>query len=128
MQLGGAGIEPNESRIGLPAADRAVTLATDQLFSTEGEPPVNPVVMTKGSAALEMPLTVVDCAAKVDTPVSLCCEAVERPDGLAAEHRESKDRYERLDQVLKGVVAPFADTVEVRDVDPRPRCAALGSS
>lgn len=128
VQLGGAGIEPNELRIGLLAADCAVTVAMDQLSSTEGEPLENPVVMTKGSAALEMPFTVADCAAKVDTPVSLCCEAVERPDSFAAEHRESKDRYERSEQVVRGAVALFADTEKVRDVDPRPRCAALGSS
>ena len=79
MQLGGAGIEPNESRIGLPAEHRAVTVATDQLFSIEGEPPANPGVMTKGSAALEMPFTVADCATKVGIPVSLCCTPVERP-------------------------------------------------
>jgi predicted AlkP superfamily phosphohydrolase/phosphomutase len=76
VQLGGAGIELNESRIGLLAEDRAVTVAADQLFSTEGEPLANPVVVPEGSMTVEMPFTFADCAARIETPVSLYCTPI----------------------------------------------------
>jgi len=71
VQLGGAGIELNESRIGLMAEERALTIAAEQLFSTEGEPLASPVTLTKETATVEMPFAYADCMARVDTPVSL---------------------------------------------------------
>lgn len=51
VQVGGAGCEVTDWRIGLPAEDRKVSLAAEQLFSTEGEALSNAVVWPAGSPA-----------------------------------------------------------------------------
>jgi len=112
VQLGGGGIELNESRIGLMAEDRAVTIAADQLFSTEGEPLASPVILAKGTETVELPFSYMDCAAKVDTSVSLFCTPTESGSSSRARLGFSRDG----DRVAEVGVGEWSETI-VREYD-----------
>ena len=60
VQVGGAGCEVTDWRIGLPAEDRKVSLAAEQLFSTEGEPLCTPVSWNPESDELVLELGYAD--------------------------------------------------------------------
>jgi predicted AlkP superfamily phosphohydrolase/phosphomutase len=69
VQIAGAGIEPTDWRIGLPAEDRKVALAAEQLFSTEGEPLSTEVVWQSGVERIHLDLSFEDSLTRVDGPL-----------------------------------------------------------
>jgi predicted AlkP superfamily phosphohydrolase/phosphomutase len=71
--LGGAGIELNEWRIGLPAKGRRVAIAGEQVFSTRDEPGVTRVVLADLGEPLELAFTYSDAYQPVRAGFALSC-------------------------------------------------------
>jgi predicted AlkP superfamily phosphohydrolase/phosphomutase len=82
--VGGAGIELNEWRIGLPGMDRRVALAAEQRFSTCDEPRAHRVTLPSGGEPFELPLAFRDAYDEVRSEVTLVCCVVARGDRPAA--------------------------------------------
>jgi predicted AlkP superfamily phosphohydrolase/phosphomutase len=81
--VGGAGIELNEWRIGLPHMDRRVALAAEQRFSTLPEPGATRVVLPDAGVLLRLPLTFGEAYSEVLTAVELVARVVRRESGPA---------------------------------------------
>jgi predicted AlkP superfamily phosphohydrolase/phosphomutase len=77
---GGAGIELNEWRIGLPGMDRRVALAAEQRFSTRDEPRAQRVALPPGGEPFELPLAFRFAYDEVRSAVTLVCRVVARGD------------------------------------------------
>jgi predicted AlkP superfamily phosphohydrolase/phosphomutase len=78
--VGGAGIELNEWRIGLPGMDRRVALASEQRFSTRAEPGAAQVALPPAGQPFELPLSFRNSYDEVTSPVNLVCRVVSRDD------------------------------------------------
>ncbi len=78
--VGGAGIELNEWRIGLPGMERRVALASEQRFSTRDEPRARRVTLPPDGEPFELPLAFRDAYDKVHSEVTLACRVVARGD------------------------------------------------
>ena len=76
--VGGAGIELNEWRIGLPGMERRVALASEQRFSTRDEPRAHRVTLPPGGEPLELPFAFRDAYDEVRSQVTLVCRVVVR--------------------------------------------------
>ena len=72
VQIGGAGIEPTDWRLGLPAEDRRVSLGAEQLFSTEGEPLSNEIHWN-GETVVTLRFAFAESLSPVATEVDLVC-------------------------------------------------------
>jgi len=82
--VGGAGIELNEWRIGLPGRGRLVALACEQRFSTGDEPGAQRVTLPPGGEPFELPLAFRDAYDEVQSKSTLVCRVVARGDRHAA--------------------------------------------
>ena len=82
--VGGAGIELNEWRIGLPGMERRVALASEQRFSTRDEPRAQRVTLPPGGEPFELPFAFRDAYDEVRSEVKLVCRVVARGDRPAA--------------------------------------------
>jgi len=71
--VGGAGIELNEWRIGLPAKGRRVAVAGEQLFSTEDEPGVTRVTLGAPGDPIELAFSYFDSYEPIDLGFALDC-------------------------------------------------------
>jgi predicted AlkP superfamily phosphohydrolase/phosphomutase len=81
--VGGAGIELNEWRIGLPHMDRRVALAAEQRFSTLPEPGATRVVLPAAGLPFDLPLTFGEAHIEVESAVGLVGRVVTRQSGPA---------------------------------------------
>ena len=95
--VGGAGIELNEWRIGLPGMERRVALAAEQRFSTRAEPRATGVTLPLAGETFDLRLTFRDSYDEVRSDVTLACRVVARGDGPAV-------RFSLL-----GAAAPLAE-------------------
>ncbi len=78
VQVGGAGCEVTDWRIGLPAEERQVSLAAEQFFSTEGEPLSEPVQWgSESPAEFEFPFSFHDARWPIDDALILRAEVLE---------------------------------------------------
>ena len=78
VQVGGAGCEVTDWRIGLPAEERQVFLAAEQFFSTEGEPLSEPVQWgSESPAEFEFPFSFHDARWPIDDALILRAEVLE---------------------------------------------------
>jgi predicted AlkP superfamily phosphohydrolase/phosphomutase len=75
-QIGGAGIEPDEWRVGLLGGERRVSVAADQLFSTEGEEGATPV--REFVAGITLPFAFRDATQPVEPGFVLACRPLGR--------------------------------------------------
>ena len=82
--LGGAGIELNEWRIGLPAKGRRVAIAGEQVFSTRDEPGVARVTLADPGAPIELAFTYLDAYEPVRAGFALSCRLKQEGGGWAA--------------------------------------------
>jgi len=82
--VGGAGIELNEWRIGLPGMERRVALASEQRFSTRDEPRAQRVTLPSEGEPFELPFAFRDAYDEVRSEVTLVCRVVARGDRPAA--------------------------------------------
>ena len=71
--LGGAGIELNEWRIGLPAKRRRVAIAGEQIFSTEDEPGTTRVTLSGAHDRVELTFNYSDAYEPVAPGFALVC-------------------------------------------------------
>ncbi len=78
--VGGAGIELNEWRIGLPGMERRVALAAEQRFSTRDEPGAQRVTLPPDGGPFELPFAFRDAYDEVRSEVTLVCRVVARGD------------------------------------------------
>ncbi len=99
--MGGAGIELNEWRIGLPGMDRRVALASEQRFSTREEPLAHRVTLPPGGGSLALPLELRDAYDEVRSQVTLTCRVVAR-DGRPAARFSLAGRDEALAELAAG--------------------------
>ena len=76
--IGGAGIELNEWRIGLPGMRRLVALASEQRFSTRDEPRAHRVTLPANGQPFGLPLAFRDGFDEVDSQVTLVCRLGDR--------------------------------------------------
>ena len=81
--VGGAGIELNEWRIGLPGMERRVALAAEQRFSTRPDPGATRVTLPATGETFDLRLTFRDAYAKMAQGVTMVCRVVERSGGHA---------------------------------------------
>lgn len=95
--VGGAGIELNEWRIGLPGMERRVALASEQRFSTRAEPGATGVTLPPAGEGFDLRLAFRDAYDQVRSDVTLVCRVVVRGDGPAV-------RFS-----LPGAAAPLAE-------------------
>jgi predicted AlkP superfamily phosphohydrolase/phosphomutase len=95
--VGGAGIELNEWRIGLPGMERRVALASEQRFSTRAEPGATTVTLPPAGETFDLRLTFRDAYDEVRSDVALVCRVVARSDGPAVQFS------------LPGAAAPLAE-------------------
>ena len=82
--VGGAGIELNEWRIGLPGMERRVAFASEQRFSTGEEPRAHRVTLPPDGESFDLPLTFRDAFDEMSSGVTLVCRVVARGDRPAA--------------------------------------------
>jgi predicted AlkP superfamily phosphohydrolase/phosphomutase len=75
---GGAGIELDEWRIGLPGRERRVALAAEQCFSTEGEPGAVRVALPPDGAPFALPFSFAAAFDPVTPGFTLTCRLAER--------------------------------------------------
>ena len=94
--MGGAGIELNEWRIGLPGMERRVALASEQRFSTRAEPGATGVTLPPAGQTFDLRFTFRDAYDEVRSDVTLVCRVVARGDGPAVQFS------------LPGAAAPLA--------------------
>ena len=71
VQIGGAGCEVTDWRIGIPAEDRSVILGAEQLFTTGDEPLATPVVWGEEASELRLPFSFPDARFRVDSQIEL---------------------------------------------------------
>ena len=83
--VGGAGIELNEWRIGLPGMERRVALAAEQRFSTRAEPGATGVTLPPAGETFDLRFTFRDAYDEVRSDATLVCRVVARGDGPAVE-------------------------------------------
>jgi predicted AlkP superfamily phosphohydrolase/phosphomutase len=76
--VGGAGIELNEWRIGLPGMERRVALASEQRFSTRDDPGATRVDLPSTGETFDLRFTFRDAYDEVRTDVALVCRIVAR--------------------------------------------------
>jgi predicted AlkP superfamily phosphohydrolase/phosphomutase len=76
--VGGAGIELNEWRIGLPGMERRVALASEQRFSTRDDPGATRVDLPSTGETFDLRFTFRDAYDEVRTDVALVCRIVGR--------------------------------------------------
>jgi hypothetical protein len=81
--VGGAGIELNEWRIGLPHMDRRVALAAEQRFSTLAEPGATRVVLPDAGVPFRLSLAFGEAYDEVESAVQLVGRIVTRHSGPA---------------------------------------------
>ena len=74
--VGGAGIELNEWRIGLPGMERRVAFASEQRFSTRPEPGATPVSLPPSGKNFYLKLSLRDAYDDVLQGVTLVCRVV----------------------------------------------------
>ncbi|HMK92444.1 MAG TPA: alkaline phosphatase family protein, partial [Thermoleophilia bacterium] len=83
--VGGAGIELNEWRVGIPGRDRLVALAAEQRFSTDPDERAATLVrLPLGDEHLALPFSYGASFSPVSTAVTLECSVVERAGRPAA--------------------------------------------
>ena len=129
--VGGAGIELDEWRIGLPGMDRRVALASEQRFSTRDEPRAESVTLPPAGEAFALPLAFRDSYDEVSSPVTLVCRVVARGDrpavrfalasgGAALAELAAGEWSERLELPLAvdGATVTAVFRIKLQDLDP----------
>jgi hypothetical protein len=129
--LGGAGIELNEWRIGLPGMERRVALASEQRFSTRPEPRATMVTLPPAGETFDLKLTLRDSYARVSPDVTLVARLVARGErwvvrvtlaggGEALAELAAGEWSERLELpfTVDGVAVPGVFRLKVQDLDP----------
>ena len=99
--VGGAGIELNEWRIGLPGMERRVALASEQRFSTRDEPRARRVTLPSGGEPFELPFAFRDAYDEIHSEVTLVCRVVARG-GRPAARFSLAGRDEALAELAAG--------------------------
>jgi predicted AlkP superfamily phosphohydrolase/phosphomutase len=89
--VGGAGIELNEWRIGLPAKGRRVAIAGEQLFSTEEEPKATRVRLARPGEPIKLAFSYLDAAEPVAPGFVLACRLKRDRGGWLAAFTASAD-------------------------------------
>jgi predicted AlkP superfamily phosphohydrolase/phosphomutase len=131
--VGGAGIELNEWRIGLPGMQRRVALASEQRFSTRDEPGSALVALPSAGGPFEIPLAFGDAYGPVGSEVTLLARVVARDGGpavrfglpgsgedLALAELAAGEWSERLELPLAvhGETVPGLFRLKLQDLDP----------
>ena len=131
--VGGAGIELNEWRIGLPGMQRRVALASEQRFSTRDEPGSALVTLPSDGAPFELPLAFGDAYGPVGSEVTLLGRVIARDSGpavrfglpgdgkdLALAELAAGEWSERLELQLAvdGETVPGLFRLKLQDLDP----------
>ena len=131
--VGGAGIELNEWRIGLPGMQRRVALASEQRFSTRDEPGSALVTLPSDGAPFELPLAFGDAYGPVGSEVTLLGRVIARDGGpavrfglpgaaedLALAELAAGEWSERLELPLAvdGETVPGLFRLKLQDLDP----------
>ena len=131
--VGGAGIELNEWRIGLPGMQRRVALASEQRFSTRDEPGSALVTLPSDGAPFELPLAFGDAYGPVGSEITLLGRVIARDGGpavrfglpgdgeeLALAELAAGEWSERLELPLAvgGETVPGLFRLKLQDLDP----------